>query len=136
MPITYDKNELGKSEDLGTYEVKEEIVRKYAAALEMELTGDPKDWVAPPLFCNILGAAGRPEVTVEGGRRRFHANQGYEPLAPIRVGDTLKARASVVELYEKTGRSGSMLFVVREVAFTNQDNVTVAKVRHATVVQE
>lgn len=137
MPIQYDKNEVGKSEDLGTYEVKEETVRKYAAALQMELPGEPSDWVVPPLFCNILaGGAGKPEVTVEGGRRRFHANQSYEPLAPIRVGDRLAARASVAELYEKTGRSGSMLFIVREVAFTNQDNVTVAKVRHAIVVQE
>jgi hypothetical protein len=137
MPIKYDKNEIGKSEHVGTYEITEDMIRKYATALRASLPPDPKDWVAPPLFCNVLtGGAGKPEVTIEGGRRRFMANQSYEPIAPIRVGDTLSSTATLTEMYEKTGRSGGMLFIVRETAFTNQDDVTVAKIRHSMVIQE
>ncbi|HEX2173142.1 MAG TPA: MaoC family dehydratase N-terminal domain-containing protein [Dehalococcoidia bacterium] len=137
MPIQYDKSDIGKAADLGTHEVTAEMFRDYAAALGATLEGDAKDWVAPPLFCNVLTSGGaQPETKIEGGRRRFAANQSYEPLAPIRVGDRLSATARITEMYEKTGRSGAMLFVVRETTFTNQDKTDVAKIRHSMVVQE
>ena len=43
-----------------------------------------------------------------------------EFFAPIRVGDTLTARSKIVDIYQKEGRSGPLIFVVRETTYTNQ----------------
>lgn len=135
MPIQYDKSALNDTADLGTFEITEQMVRDYAVAVGAPDPGS--DGEAAPCFCNILIAgADRPKVQIEGGRRRFMAGQSYEPLAPVRAGDRLTGVARIADIYEKTGRSGSMLFVVRETTFTNQNDVDVAKIRHSAVIQE
>ena len=47
---------------------------------------------------------------------------------PVRPGDTLTARASIHDVYDKTGRSGTMVFVIHRMDFTNQEGVAVATV--------
>lgn len=42
--------------------------------------------------------------------------------APIRAGDVLTARSQLYDIYEKTGRSGTMLFLVHRMQFGNQRN--------------
>ncbi len=39
--------------------------------------------------------------------------------APIRSGDRLKAVATIADIYDKTGRSGTMIFIVQRMTFTN-----------------
>ena len=137
MPIQYDRGQIGQSADLGTHQITADMINRYATAIGHGST-DEKGPIAGPMFCNVLtsGAAEQPKVKVEGGRRRFMAGQSYEPLAPIRPGDSLKAVVRIADMYEKTGRSGGMLFVIRETTFTNQDNLDVAKIRHSLVIQE
>lgn len=50
--------------------------------------------------------------------------------APIRVGDTIRVSSEVREIYEKTGRSGAMVFVVVRSTLTNQNGEVVARVDH------
>ena len=54
---------------------------------------------------------------------------------PIRPGETYLCRSRITDIYEKTGRSGPMAFVVREMAVTDADNEIVSMVRHITVVR-
>ncbi len=63
----------------------------------------PKDF--PKLSSNPLGIDGGKCVEVHG---------------PIRPGDRLSARSRIHDVYEKTGRSGGMIFVVHRMEFTNQ----------------
>jgi hypothetical protein len=39
----------------------------------------------------------------------------------------------IAEVYEKTGRSGNMIFIARESEFTNQDGETVAVIRQSLI---
>jgi hypothetical protein len=39
----------------------------------------------------------------------------------------------IAEVYEKTGRSGNMIFIVRESELTNQHGETVAVVRQSLI---
>lgn len=41
---------------------------------------------------------------------------------PIHAGDTITLDKRIVDLYEKTGRSGALVFVTTEFVFTNQRN--------------
>ena len=55
--------------------------------------------------------------------------EGVSVYAPIRPGDTITGIDRIAEVYEKTGRSGSMIFIIRESAFTNQQGEKVAVIR-------
>lgn len=48
--------------------------------------------------------------------------------APIRVGDSIEISSEVKEIYEKTGRTGTMTFVVVRSTLTNQRGEVVARV--------
>lgn len=39
--------------------------------------------------------------------------------APIRAGETLHGSATIADVYDKTGRSGTMYFIVQRMSFTN-----------------
>lgn len=63
----------------------------------------------------------------------FNAGDDFEFLEPIQPGDILTCREKVIDAYEKQGRSGHLIFVVREKTFTNQAG-KVALIRRATSV--
>src|SRR4029453_3496217 len=64
--------------------------------------------------------------------RLLHGEQEFEMHRPIRPGETFLCRSRVTDIYEKTGRSGAMGFVVRETAVTDRANEIVATIRSVT----
>jgi acyl dehydratase len=52
------------------------------------------------------------------------------------AGDRLTASSHLKDVYTKTGRSGTMVHVVWETTFSNQDGVVVADVQRSQVVRE
>jgi acyl dehydratase len=63
-----------------------------------------------------------------GGPRGIDGGKAVEVHQPIRPGDELKASATIADIYEKTGRSGTMTFIVQRMSFTNQRDEPVATV--------
>src|SRR5262245_58310969 len=59
-------------------------------------------------------------------RSGFDAGKDIEFGVPVRPGDTIENRSTLHEVYEKTGRTGSMYFVVIRFTMTNQHEETVA----------
>jgi acyl dehydratase len=64
------------------------------------------------------------------GKQGFDAGKDVEFVAPIRPGDAITLSSHVKEIYEKTGRTGSMVFVIVRTTLTNQKNEIVAHVDH------
>jgi 3-methylfumaryl-CoA hydratase len=58
----------------------------------------------------------------------FDAGKDIELGVPIRPGDVIRIVSTLHEVYEKTGRTGSMIFVVVRFRLTNQRDETVAVV--------
>jgi acyl dehydratase len=56
----------------------------------------------------------------------FDAGKDIEFGAPIRPGDSLQVRSIVHDIYEKTGRSGPMVFLVLRTEILNQRDEMVA----------
>ena len=54
----------------------------------------------------------------------------FELEAPIRAGDSIRMSSEVKEIYEKTGRTSTMVFVVVRSTLTNQKGEVVARVGH------
>ena len=46
---------------------------------------------------------------------------------PVAAGDTITLEKRVVDIYEKSGRSGDLVFVVQEFRFTNQNGALVMR---------
>lgn len=63
----------------------------------------------------------------------LNAGDDFELFAPIEPGDTLTCRERVIDAYEKQGRSGRLILVIREKTFTNQHGQLVL-VRRGTSV--
>ena len=67
--------------------------------------------------------------------RILHGEQEFELHRPITPGETFLCRPKVTDVYEKSGKSGPMAFVVRETSVTDKDNELVATLRGVTVVR-
>ena len=50
----------------------------------------------------------------------FDAGKCVTVLGPLRVGDRVTAKSRIHDIYTKTGRSGTMLFIVHRMEFSNQ----------------
>ena len=58
--------------------------------------------------------------------RSFDGGKCVEPKAPIRATDELTAKSHIHDIFEKTGRSGGMMFVVHRMEFFNQQDELVS----------
>jgi acyl dehydratase len=84
--------------------------------------------VAPPTFAlRLRGSHFMPrDLPRNLGRNAFDAGKDIEIGVPVRSGDILTSSSTVHDVYEKTGRSGRMVFIVFRTAVTNQRGETVA----------
>jgi len=142
--LEFDRSHLGVHYPAGSFQVEADTIVKYALATGQtnpiykdeaaaKAAGHPA-LVAPPTFCTIfVRGLGRPDIKLNFGRLGFHAGEAVEELAPIYAGDTLTATTRLKDVYTKTGRSGTMAFVVWETAFNNQHGQTVAVVKESHV---
>lgn len=93
-----------------------------------------RDIIALPTFITVRGA--QPLTPPEMEFKGAGINAGYECMfyGVIYPGDTLTYSTCLADLYEKTGRSGTMRFVVRETTVTNHHGETVAIVRNPFIL--
>jgi acyl dehydratase len=87
--------------------------------------------VAHPTYCvRFRGARFFPDDLPESLRARmsFDAGKDIEFGGPIRPGDRVTVVSTLHDLYEKTGRSGGMIFVVVRLTLTNQRGELIATV--------
>lgn len=117
-----------------SFTIDQQTVIDYAEAVD---DGDPRyrdpshpDFEVHPMFVGCLGntpGSHRPKGFPDLGRGRdIDGGKSVEVLAPIHPGDVLSGRAEIADVYAKTGRSGTMVFIVHRMRFFNQDEVPVA----------
>ena len=133
--ITYDRSQLGVERHIGAFSITREMILDFANSTgetnpiycdeEQAKASVYGGLIAPPTLCNIfVDGLRRPDIKLTFGDVGLFASQAIDNVSPIRPGDTLEARTYLKEVYEKTGRSGKMVFVVWETRFTNQHGDT------------
>lgn len=91
------------------------------------------DVIAPPTF---LRAAPRPDPKVElklPTTRTLDGGSDWEYFEPVRVGDVISARLTVVAIVERQLSLGPALFVTQDVVYTNQLGEKVAVQRSTRI---
>jgi len=145
--VDYDESVIGVEHRLGSFTVTDAAIDAYCEALgETNPLYLDEDFasgtgyggrIAPPLIfttANFRGTGADPQV--DFGNARFLGGERIEVLEPMRPGDTITAYGQVTEVYEKTGRSGKMVFVVRRTRYENQNGRDVALVDSSMVHRE
>jgi len=85
--------------------------------------------VAPPAFAGSLRRAEpSSQQAPHFPRGGLMAGIDMELETPIRPGDIISTTTEVKESYEKTGRSGTMVFTVIRSTLTNQNREVVARI--------
>jgi len=133
---------VGKEFDEKTFEISEDAAVEFAKAsgeTDARYT-DPThpDFRAPTTFtAQFTGGRVFPEMLDPLVRKAypFDAGKLVESHAPIRPGDKLLGRSQIHDVYEKTGRSGAMLFLIHRMTFTNQRDELVSIVDWRMVVR-
>jgi hydroxyacyl-ACP dehydratase HTD2-like protein with hotdog domain len=54
-------------------------------------------------------------------------------MEPVRVGDHITATGKIADVYEKTGSSGTLLFIIFETDYVNHNGRTVARLRGTAI---
>ena len=127
MPLDLDRSILGQEFDHAVYgPVSAEELIAFARSLgetRPEYTAPGPDLVAHPTYCvRYKGNRFYPENiprTIDL-RTGFDAGKDLRLGATVRPGDTIEVRCTLHDVYEKTGRTGSMYFVVIRFTMTNQ----------------
>jgi acyl dehydratase len=134
MSVPADRAVVGQEFDRTTFApVTAEQIVAYAAAYgetDPRWTSAGPDLVAPPTFAlSLRGRHFMPKNMPSNlGKHMFDAGKDIEMGVAVRPGDVLTAVSTVHDIYEKTGRTGSMTFVVFRTTVVNQADDTVAVV--------
>lgn len=62
--------------------------------------------------------------------RRLLGSMELDFVIPIKAGDAIRISSQVAEVYEKTGRSGGLIFTVIRSVLTNQHGAIVTRIDH------
>jgi acyl dehydratase len=150
MPIQVNHSVKGKEYAPFTVTVERGRIKDFARAIgdtnpfhlddRVGAASEFGDVVAPPTFPITF----RDEDADTGAllkdlgvdiSRILHGEQEFELHRPIRPGETFLCRPKITDIYEKSGRSGPMAFIVRETYVTDKENELVATLRGVTVVR-
>ena len=126
-----------------TYDVEKGSIIKFAEAI-----GDPNPIfndetaarkthyggiVAPPTFLRSA-IPGKPKVEFPNPyAANLDGGSEWEYLEPVRPGDRITVTDRIVDILERQGRLGNMLFVIREIKYVNQFGTPVALQRTTSI---
>lgn len=115
--MMFDTSLIGSQSEPQTFEITPEAVAQF-----IEATGDPaatnvtRDPSYVPLTFPTTFRLGVPGLGLDGSKMQLiHGEQAYQYTRRLRVGEKLTCIARVLDIREKSGRSGSMTFVTSEI---------------------
>jgi len=150
MPIQINTSVKGKEYPPYTVTVERGRIKDFARAIgdlnpfylddRVGAASEFGDIIAPPTFAITFK-----DETADTGTllqdlgvdisRILHGEQEFELHREITPGETFLCRPKITDIYEKSGKSGPMAFVVRETSVTDARNELVATLRGITVVR-
>lgn len=122
---------VGWTFDTASFDIRAESLAEFALCCGETLPrytdpGDPDFQAVPSYTARFHGGRQLPDGFPMNREKSFDGGKCVEWKAPIRPGDQVTAHSHIHDIFEKTGRSGSMMFVVHRMEFKNQRDELVA----------
>ena len=147
LELEYDRSLYGQEHKAGPFEVTKDMVISFNKSIGEtgECFNDEtaarsagyRGVIAPPTLCTLfVRRVELPDIKLKFGKTRFHGGQRLQAKTPVVAGDLLTASSHLKEVYAKTGRSGTMVFIVWETTFKNQLGDIVADVQESYAARE
>ena len=135
MPI--DKNLIGASSEPQTFEVTQEAVERFIAAIEdISMQDEGPIQYAPPTFPTTFRMR-VPGLDLDPTRMQLlHGEQEYIYTRRLRVGERVTCTIRVADIRERAGRSGTMTFLVTETTGVDSEQRPVFTGRSTAIVRE
>jgi hypothetical protein len=103
-------------------------VRRFAEAIGDSNPRWEKE--APPTFLVALAPLSLHVSDAEDyGKGWLNGGNRFEYFGPLMIGDQITAQGRIVDVYDKAGSSGNLLFIIFEADYTNQRGELVARLR-------
>jgi acyl dehydratase len=137
------KDLLGKEQPVEYFDIEKGHLKTFADAI-----GDPNPlWtdieyakkskygtlIAPPTFLIDAGIIKLGDKLIaledENSGGFINGSTEIEYMLPIKLGDTIKTTAKLIDIKEKEGKSGKLLFMTIEVNYYNQNGDLVRRCR-------
>ena len=146
------KAQIGVPTEPMIFEVEKGSIRRYADAIadpnplyrdeEYAKTTSYGGIIPPPGFFGWQLSGGSPTAGIlelwakHGAPRLLDGGSEFEFFKPIHPGDVLVASAKIVDIQERQGKDGSMMyFTIRETTYQNQNGELAAKVRSTLITR-
>ncbi|HLI88157.1 MAG TPA: MaoC family dehydratase N-terminal domain-containing protein [Ktedonobacteraceae bacterium] len=134
--MSIDSSLIGKSSAPQTFQVTREAVQRFMEAIDDPALqrGEPPEY-APPTFPTTFRVR-IPELGLDGSKMQLlHGEQVYDYTRRLRVGEEVTCVARVVDVRERTGRTGPMTIVVTEMTGTGSDQQPIFTARSTVIVR-
>lgn len=124
---------IGQQFDEATFTISTDDMLLWAEACgesdQRFVDPDHQDFQAHPGFTShLVTRRVLPEDFPSISGRGIDGGKSVVVHAPVRAGDELTASATIADIYDKTGRSGTMVFIVQRMSFVNQNDEPVSTV--------
>lgn len=126
-----------------TYDIERHAVERFAAAIgdsnplysnrDVAESSSYGGLIAPPTFFRSLLPGDYPKPYPEPFAHILDGGSKYRFNEPVRVGDQITVVRKIVDLFEKHGRMGTMLFKISEISYMNQQGRLVATQTTTTI---
>ncbi len=135
MPV--DSSLIGKSSSPQTFEVTREAVQRFMEAAEDPalLHSDRVVQYAPPTFPTTFRMR-IPDLELDPTRMQLlHGEQEYTYTRRIRIGEQVTCVVRVIDVRQRSGRSGTMTFLILETTGTDSEQKPIFTARSTSIVR-
>ncbi len=134
--ITIPHGLLGREVDLGEVAVTREMIVSYARTVGDQATLAGSLEQAPPTFCLTLRRGLTPDIPLPPGTFGVYGGHDLEFLEPIYAGRRYRISARVVDVFEKSGRTGALTVIVREATIRDEADRPAVRIRERQIIRE
>jgi hypothetical protein len=103
----------------------------------VQAIGDPnprwRDEAPPTYLVSLVPVSMHLAEAEEYGKGWLNGGNRFEYFEPVMIGDRITATGKVADVYEKSGSSGTLLFIIFETEYVNQHGRTVARLRGTAI---